>query len=77
MREACWAQQNITDQKNNCNAHKWELPETQEESKQMAVDRDYIMLKGHMWIKGIRSIWDTSGKSPFIEIHSTEGNAED
>lgn len=39
-----------------------------------AMDRDYIMLRGHMRAKERRSIWDRSGKSPFIEIHCIEGN---
>lgn len=39
-----------------------------------AIDRDYVMLRGHMSSKERRSIWDRSGKSHFIEIHRIEGN---
>lgn len=39
-----------------------------------AMDKDCIILRGHMRVKGIKSIWDSSGKSPFIEIHRIEGN---
>lgn len=39
-----------------------------------AMDRDCIMLRGHMRAKEIRSNWSRSGKSPFIEVHHIEGN---
>lgn len=28
------------------------------------MDRDYIMLREHMWAKGVRSIWDSQENLP-------------